>query len=386
MSIETFARPLARRTAIWREPTTSFALIDADDTIDLSASYLLERAPAHIGQGAQDALDRGETHYVDRLGIKPLREAIVATLARDGIPNVTADNVLVTSGAQEALFIALRALVQPHDGILVPDPGYGLIQPLAELGDGVVVSVASAANNFEITAAAYAAAITPHSRFLVVLSPNPATCKVIAPGEFAKLLALAEQHNLVILYDAALSAGIYTPTADPNFADGIPDRVLLIGSASKLYRMGGWRIGWIAGNTARLKSLRDLKQALSICSASLSQWAAVAALTGPQEWLSAQQSGFVTKRDDALGALAAMGLPVVKPEAAYYVWIDVRPSGLTANEFAAFALQQARVVVTPGTAFGTAGEGYVRISLAASREQVKAGLERLQNVPVGLKR
>ena len=141
MSIETFARPLARRTAIWREPTTSSAIADAGDTIDLSAAYLSETAPAHIGEGAQDALDRGETHYVDRLGIKPLREAIAATLARDGIPNVTADNVLVTSGAQEALFIALRALVQPHDEILVPDPGYGLIQPLAELGDGVVVPV-----------------------------------------------------------------------------------------------------------------------------------------------------------------------------------------------------------------------------------------------------
>lgn len=385
MSIETFARPLARRTAIWRESIPSAPFTNADDTIDLSAVYLSESAPTHIGLGAQDALDRGETHYVDRLGIKPLREAIAATMAHDGIPNVTADNVLVTSGAQEALFIALRALVRAQDEILVPDPGYRLIEPLAELGDGVVVPVASAAENFEITAESYAAALTPRSRYLVVLSPNPATCKVISPHEFAKLLLLAEQHDLVILYDAALSAGIYAPGADPNFANGIPDRVLWIGSLSKLYRMSGWRIGWIAGSATRLKPLRDLKQALSICSASLSQWAAVAALTGPQEWLSAQQSEIAEKRDSVLGALGKMGLKAANPDAAFYVWVDVRPSGLTSNEFAAFALKEARVRLTPGTELGAAGEGYVRLSLAAAREQLKTGLERLQQALGGLK-
>lgn len=384
MSIETFARPLARRTAIWRESIPSAPFTNADDTIDLSAVYLSGNAPAHIGQGAQDALDRGETHYVDRLGIKPLREAIAATMAQSGIPNVTADNVLVTSGAQEALFIALRALVQAQDEILVPDPGYRLIEPLAELGDGLAVPV-GAADNFEITAESYAAALTARSRYLVVLSPNPATCKVIAPNEFAKLLLLAEQHDLVILYDAALCKGIYEPAADPNFGNGIPDRVLWISSVSKLYRMGGWRIGWLAGSTVRLKSLRDLKQALSICSASLSQWAAVAALTGPQEWLSAQQSGFAEKRDAVLGALGKTGLKAVNPDAAFYVWVDVRPSRRKSRDFAEFALREARVRVTPGTEFGAAGEGYVRISLAASNEQLHAGMERLQNALDGLK-
>ena len=217
--------------------------MDAGDTIDLSTGYLTAKAPAHIGEGARAALDRSETHHVDRLGIKPLREVIAATLARDGIPNVTADNVLVTSGAQEALFIALRALVEPNDETFMPDPGYRLIETLAELDEENFVPVTSTVNDFEITAQSYAAAITPKSRYLVVLSPTPATCGMIAPKEFAKLLALAEQINLVILYDAALSGGIYAPMADPNFANGLPDRVLWIGSVSKFYRMSGWRIG-----------------------------------------------------------------------------------------------------------------------------------------------
>lgn len=385
MSIEAFARPLARRTALWRE-SVPLAVANTADMIDLSASYLNSETPAHIGEGARAALDRGETHYVDRLGIKPLREAIAATLASDGIPNVTADGALVTSGAQEALFIALRALVQPNDEILVPDPGYRLLEPLTELGEGVVVHACSAANDFEITTASYAAALTDRSRYLVVLSPNPATCRVFTPDEFTKLLALAEERDLVILYDAALYRGIYAQTGDANFASGIPDRVLWIGSLSKLYRMGGWRIGWIAGSAARLKPLRDLKQALSICSASLSQWAAVAALTGPQDWLSAQQSEFVAKRDYMLGALGTMGLQAVMPEAAFYIWVDVRASGLTSREFAALAVRQARVRVTAGTEFGAAGEGYVRLSLAASREHLNLGLERLQTALGGLRR
>jgi len=376
LSLKTFAVPLARRTAIWQAPLVRYEPVDTDDLIDLGGAYLRDAPPPHIAEAARAALDRGETHYVDRLGIKPLREAIAATLARDGIPSVTADDLLVTSGAQEALFIALRALIKPGDEILVPDPGYRLVEPLAELGEGVVVPVI-AASDFEFSAAAYAAAITDKTRFLLVLSPNPATCQVVAPQEFTKLLALAEQHDLVILYDAALQKGIYSREADPNFANGIPERVLLIGTVSKLYPMSGWRIGWLAANLKHLKPLRDLKQALSICSASLSQWAAVAALTGPQEWLDEQQAAFAGKRDTVIAAVNKMGLRAQVPDAAFYVWVDVRDSGMTASEFATCAQEQAHVRVTPGTEFGAAGEGFVRLSLAASWEQLDQGLERL---------
>jgi aspartate/methionine/tyrosine aminotransferase len=135
---------------------------------------------------------------------------------------------------------------------------------------------------------------------------------------------------------------------------------------------------WIAGTPARLKSLRDLKQALSICSASLSQWAAVAALTGPQEWLKQQQADLMTKRNRALDAIAAMGLRAVIPDAAPYIWVDVRSTSFRSNEFVDFA-RRAGVLVTRGTDFGAAGEGFVRISLAATQEQLQVGLDRLSD-------
>ena len=206
----------------------------------------------------------------------------------------------------------------------------------------------------------------------------PQRARVVSRNEFEKLLALAEQRNLLILFDAALSKGIYDTTAGPDFSTGLAERVILIGSLSKWYRMSGWRIGWIAGSAAHLKPLRDLKQALSICSASISQWAALAALTGPQEWLDEQQAEFVLKRDLVLGALRANKISFVQPDSAFYLWLDIRPSGLSSNEFAAVALHRARVQVTPGTEFGAAGEGFARISLAPSAGQLTAAMERIQ--------
>ncbi len=381
MSAETaFARPLARRNEIWREyPLLTLHDQDAGEVIDLARTYLTEPVPAHIVQAAHDALDKGQTHYVDRLGIKPLREAIAATLTQEGNGGITPDNILVTSGAQEALFVTLRSLMKPGDEILVPDPGYPLMHPIAELAGGVVVPVSSAADGFACKASQYAAAITQRTRFLLLLSPNPATCQLIAPQELDHLLRLAKQHQLIVILDAALSRGIFEGSALETFPNGLPERLVLISSLSKFYRMSGWRIGWIVGSDALLPPLRDLKQALSICSASISQWAAVAALTGPQDWLSEQQAAFANQRDLTTHALNAMGLTCIPPDAAFYLFVDIRRTGLTSQAFTNLARNQARVRVTPGTKFGAAGEGFVRISYAPPLTQIETALQRLEH-------
>ncbi|HZQ10026.1 MAG TPA: pyridoxal phosphate-dependent aminotransferase [Anaerolineae bacterium] len=381
MSAETaFARPLARRNEIWREyPLLTPHAQEHGEIIDLACAYLTEPVPAHIVQAAHDALDRGQTHYVDRLGIKPLREAIAATLAQEGNGNLTPDHILVTSGAQEALFVTFRSRMKPGDEILVPDPGYPLMHPIAELAGGVVVPVSSAADGFAFKASRYADAITQRTRFILLLSPNPATCQLIAPQELDRILQLAEQHQLVVILDAALSKGIFQGSTSKTFSNGLPERLILISSLSKFYRMSGWRIGWIAGSDAFLSPLRDLKQALSICSASISQWAAVAALTGPQDWLSEQQAAFANLRDLTTHALNAMGLTSIPSDAAFSLFVDIRRTGLTSQSFTNLALNQARVRVTPGTEYGAAGEGFVRISYASPPAQIETALNRLQH-------
>lgn len=380
MSAETaFAHPLARRNEIWRAyPLLTPYEQERGEVIDLTRTYLTEPVPTHIVQAAHDALDRGQTHYVDRLGIKPLRKAIAATLTQEGHGNLTPDNILVTSGAQEALFVTLRSLMKPGDEILVPDPGYPLMHPIAELAGGIVVPVSSAADEFEFKASRYADAITQRTCFILLLSPNPATCQLIAPQELDRILELAEQHQLIVILDTALSKGIFPSSAAKTFPNGLPERLVLISSLSKFYRMSGWRIGWIVGSDALLPPLRDLKQALSICSASISQWAAVAALTGPQDWLSEQQVAFGIQRDLTMHALTELGLPFIHPDAAFSLFVDIRPTGLTLQAFTEFALNQARVRITPGTEFGAAGEGFVRISYAQSPAQIETALQRLK--------
>ena len=237
---------------------------------------------------------------------------------------MTPDNILVTSGAQEALFISLRSLVKPGDEILVPDPGYRLLEPLAQLGEGVVVPVSTSADNFEIKAEQFESALTGQSRYLVVLSPNPATCRVVSRNEFEKLLALAEQRNLLILFDAALSKGIYDTTAGPDFSTGLAERVILIGSLSKLYRMSGWRIGWIAGSAAHLKPLRDLKQALSICSASISQWAVSPRSQDRKNGWMSNKPSLCSSATLCSRALRANKISFVQPDSAFYLWLDIR--------------------------------------------------------------
>lgn len=372
---------LARRNALWQsEPfvpaqTTPLA---PGKSIDLGQTYLTGSPPPHIAKAAADALARGETHYVDRVGIKPLREAIAATYARDGYAGITPDELLVTSGAQEALFVLLRSLMQPGDEIVVPDPGYPLLNPIAQLAGGVVIPVSSVADNFQFKAEHYVAALTGRTRFLFLLSPNPATGLVIPPQEFEQILKVAAQHDLVVILDEALKQGIYDGVTRLSFPDGLPENLFVIGSVSKLYRMSGWRIGWLAGNSAQLAPLRDLKQALSICSAAVSQWAAVAALTGPQAWLAEQMVEFGVKRDLVLHALPGLGLSPLTPEAAFYVWVKIARTGYSAQEFADLFLQHERVRVTPGTHLGAAGENHIRISLSPPRARLLHALEHLE--------
>jgi aminotransferase len=373
---------LAGRNRIWsRFPSGGQAEIAVSgDVIDLRQSYLTEPPPPHIAEAARAALDHGETHYVDHAGLKQLREAIASSLSQAGKPALAAEDILVTSGAQEGLFVALRALVQPGDQVLVPDPGYALIEPVVELAGGTIGRVPSA-DGFGYSVGNLEKCLGPKTRFVVLVSPNCATGRVIAPSEFENILQLADQHELTIILDGALEKGIY----ESRDAAGRPSpsdspRLILIGSVSKFYRMGGWRIGWIAAQRGHLSPLKTFKQMLSICSASISQWAALAALTGPQDWLTDQMAELASRRDTAIDALVAMQLPVVPPDAALYLLFDVRRTGLASAQFADLALREAHIALVPGNDFGAAGEGYMRLSLAQPIGKLLEALHRLEKL------
>jgi aspartate/methionine/tyrosine aminotransferase len=368
--------PLADRNRIWRQSLAvdHAARADGQRTIDLAQGYLREMPPAHVIAAAQQAMERGETHYVDHAGLAPLREALAAHISQAGEPALEPGELLVTSGAQEALFVTLRALVQPGDQVLVADPGYTPVQPVIELAGGTVVHV-PATPALDFSAAQLAECISPATRFVVLFSPNPATARAVAPREYANLLALAEQHKLVVVLDAALEHGMYQPSWRPSPAHS--SRLILIGSVSKLWRMSGWRIGWIAARSEVIQTLKTFKQMLSICSSSISQWATLAALSGPQQWLVEQQTELARRRDAAVEVLATLGLPAIQPHAAPFILFDIRRTHLTSEQFADRALAELQVAVTPGTAFGAPGEGYVRLALTQPEFVLRDGLQRL---------
>jgi aminotransferase len=360
-----FARSLAQRAVTW--PVTLYASKPESGVIDLAQSYLTEPPPSHVALAAGEALDKGATHYVDRSGIKPLREAIVNLY--EG--RVSMDDIVVTSGAQEALFVTLRALLKPGDEVLVPDPGYWLIADTIRNAEGQTVFVPTAADAFQLSAGRLEAHLTPRTRFIILFSPNPATGLGISPTELANILALSHQHNLIVILDEALSLSPQ-PISD--------ESLIRIGSLSKHYRMSGWRMGWVSAKPEWLGPIRDLKQALSICSPAVSQWAAVAALTGPRDWLTQQETDFAVRRDYALNALTRMGFAPIDSDETYFLFVDVRSTKLSSAGFVEFALREVQVRVMPGTHFGTEGEGWVRLSLNVPMEQLSVALNRLGQV------
>jgi aminotransferase len=370
---------LAQRNRIWsRSHALEYTRASCDGgIIDLAQGYLREPAPAHIAAAAQEAMERGETHYVDHAGLEPLRAALAAGLCQAGEAHLEPADILVTSGAQEALFVTLHGLLQPGDQVLVPDPGYTPVEPIIELAGGTVVRVPTG-GGFAYSAANLSACISPATRLVVLVSPNPATAQAIAPEQYAGILDVARQHRLTVVLDAALEQGLYEPAGRPCPADY--PRLILIGSVSKLYRMSGWRIGWIAARPELIWPLKTFKQMLSICSSSISQWAALAAITGPHEWLVHQRAELARRRDVAVEVLSSLGFPTVRPDAAPFVFFDITRAGLGSEEFAERALRFAQVALAPGSMFGPAGEGYMRLALVEPVEILTVALQRLAYV------
>lgn len=349
------------------------------DLIDLESAYLSELPPAHIAEAASEALERGQTHYVEPAGLKPLREAIAESLARERGWQVSPDQIIVTNGAQEALFIALRTLIQPGDHVLAPDPGYRLITEIVQWSRGCIVPIPIIADGFSLQATRLIRHLSRQTRILFLSEPNYVTGTLTDPTEIDGLAQLVSEHQLTMVADEALVKGIYAPKVHSSFGtrDELSERVVTIGSLSKLYRMSGWRVGWIIAPEKLIAPLRNLKQLMSICSTNVSQWAGLAALTGPQEWLVEQQTAFAAKSNLVLRELARMGLSPIRPDAAYYIFADVRSTGLSSNEFADFCLSQAQVRVAPGTDFGSGGEGFVRLALNEPIERLQEAMQRV---------
>lgn len=356
-----------------------------DDVIAMGPGDPDLPTPQHIIDAAKQALDAGATHYTPPPGDPKLRQAIAPRIAAaQGVAYDPSSEIIVTTGAEEAIYMAVATLIEDGDQILVPGYRFTTYDWAAELAGGEVVEYPTvfAGDIFRLDVDAIRERITERTKILVVVSPDNPTGGVASREDVAAVANLANEHDLIVISDEIYHPFVfdggehYSILREP----GMRDRTLLVDGFSKAYAMTGWRVGYLAGPGDYMRSIIEVKHALSICAPAISQAAALAALQGPQECVAEMRDIYDERRHDLLAALADMNLGFVHPAGAFYVWVNVSSTGMTAEEFVYRLLLDTGVLISPGTIFGRHGEEYMRMSLLVPRDRILAATERMEDV------
>ena len=356
-----------------------------DDVIKLGRGDPDLDTPKHIIKAGQWALANGATHYTHPLGIEPLRQAIADNIRHYGGADYATDEIMITPGGQQGMFIIALSLLNPGDEIIVPCPGYNPYQQAAEMSDAVVRKVPmTMATNFTLTAKMVEKHITSNSKILVLINPNNPTGTVTTPDEVRKLADLAKKHDLIVISDeiyARLTFGNNTvvPVAS---LPGMKDRTITLSGFSKAYAMTGWRIGYLAGPRALIEPMSEVNHAFAISTAAVSQYAALAAMTGPQDCVEDMRQTYDSRRAAICEGLDKIGMTYAEPQGAFYVYANVASLGLgiTAGTFCERLLAEGHVMLYPGTIYGDHTDDFVRMSMTQPVARIKIAMQRMAAV------
>ena len=336
--------------------------------------------PAHIVQAAKEALDANHHHYTGPAGILPLRKAVAANLtARYGL-DYEADEIVVTAGCQEAIMLTMLALCSPGDEVLITSPRFTTYDTAVHLCGGTPVPVPThERDDFALDVAEIEARITPRTRMFVLVSPNNPTGAVTPPAVIREIAGLAQRHDLLVVSDEIYGRMIYAPNEHLSIASlpGMRERTVTLNGFSKTYAMTGWRVGYLAAPADLVERLIEPRHTLSINACSISQYAALAALTGPQEPIDAMLAEYEQRRNWLMTALTDAGFTYGHPGGAFYIYTNVSSSGLPAPAFCEGLLRETGVMVFPGTMFGDTSTDYIRISYLQPLPRIQEGMERM---------
>jgi len=360
-------RALARRV---RGPLTP-ERVAGGSAIDLTAGEP-DPTPPQVRQAAREALERGETHYTDANGILPLREALAGHLGELGFA-AEPDGIGVTNGGTEALYIALQAALKPGDRAAIVEPLPPHILDMVRFIGAEPVRVAARAEDGFLPDLAEAA--RSDARLLLLASPSPVTGKRIPDARLEQIIAAARANGMDVILDLSYAAGLYDPEPARFENPALASEIVLTGSLSHAHGMAGWRVGFFSAPPANRGPLLGLKSALSICTTTVSQHAAIAALSGASDWLEARRARFAASRDRVTALLDEAGIDYVQPDAYPPLLIDVGSFG--GGNAVAGKLAARGVRVDSGASFGAAAAGYIRINLGAPGEGLTRGIERL---------
>ncbi|HEY8602529.1 MAG TPA: aminotransferase class I/II-fold pyridoxal phosphate-dependent enzyme [Thermomicrobiales bacterium] len=374
------ARFLSRRATAWVAAAAAAEPTAAVPVLDLAADEVERPAAPHIIEATVAALDRGETHYTDRTGIAPLRAAVAARFGTlDDLSYEPKGEVLICGGGREALFVATQMLIEPGDEVLVVEPAPVAYAEGVRLAGGIPINVSTLAEEgFALKAEAVRARITPRTRALLFGSPATPTGGVTTGADLEALAGVARAYNLLVIWDETFREYTYGGAEQANLAalPGMRERTAIVGSFSARYAMSGWRAGYVVGPATLIRPVTLMKQALTICSPAPSQWAALAALDGPQDEADAAVREIAARRMAAITVLDRLGLHCVGAGSPF-LWFDVRALGASGRAFVALAAREAAVGLRAGEDFGGSGNGWVRLTLNAPADTLTSALGRL---------
>ena len=353
---------------------------EMEDVISLGVGVADFDTPWHIRDEGIYTLEKGRTFYTSNSGLKELRVAIAEYLRRRfEVSYDPLHEILVTVGGSEGIDVALRAMLDPGDEVLIPEPCYVSYVPCVVLADGVPVTIElKEENQFRLTKEELLAAITDKTKILVMPFPNNPTGGVMRREDLEEIAQVCIEKDIYVLSDEIYSELTYgADHVSIASLPGMKERTLLINGFSKSYAMTGWRLGYICGPQVIVEQMTKIHQFAIMCAPTNSQYAAVEALRHGDADVAQMRTAYDQRRRYLMHAFKEMGLSCFEPFGAFYVFPCIKEFGMSSDEFATRLLEEEHVAVVPGSAFGACGEGFVRISYAYSLENLKLAMERL---------
>lgn len=368
-------RALANRALIVADAQSGGTSTGSTELIDLTSGEN-RQAPEHVQQAAKDALDRGETHYTTRPGITELRQAIAQQSAAAGVP-CTADSTVITNGGSEALYIALQCVVKSGDKVAIVGPvAPNVIQMIEFIGGTAVHLTGGLENGFYPSVDAVKGA---NAKSVLVTSPSVLTGTALSDDDLQQIIRASMDKSSEVILDRSAATCSYEPQPRLFSDESLGSYPIVIDSFSHGYGLGGWRIGYFTAPDHLMGDLRNLKQAMSICTTAVSQYAALAAVEGPDDWLTERRRDYARRRDRATELLAEAGLPVFESVAYPSIMIDVR--SLDSSDVSVSSrLEREGVRVEPGSKFGDGTAGFIRIDLGAPESELWSGIEQIKKL------
>lgn len=350
------------------------------DVISLGVGEPDFDTPWHIREAGIQALQSGKTFYTSNAGLQELRAAISSyTKRKTGLTYNPENQIIVTVGGSEAIDLALRALLNAGDEVIYLEPGFVSYYPCIKLADGVPVPIRlTEENRFRLKPEQLEAAVTPKSKVLILSYPNNPTGAVMEKEDLEALLPVIQKHDLIVISDEIYGELTYgVKHCSIAGLPGMEQRTIIINGFSKSFAMTGWRLGYALGNHEIIEQMVKIHQFAVMCAPTISQYAAIEAMEQGDGDIEAMRESYDQRRKFLYHELQRMGLPCFEPQGAFYMFPNIREFGLSSGEFALKLLKEEKVAVVPGDSFGECGEGFVRISYAASLQNLKEAVNRI---------